>query len=57
MDQRDKFTVVDLASKYRIKTELYSILIREGNIYSPPKQDSTQKFLREIMMPKKVYQV
>ena len=55
MDQRDKFTVVDLAAKYRIKAELYNILIREGNIYLPPKQDSTQKFLREIMMAKNRY--
>ena len=55
MDQRDKFTVVDLAAKCRSKTELYSILIREGNIYLPPKQDSTQKFLREIMMAKRKY--
>ena len=55
MDQRDKFTIVDLAVKCRSKAELYSMLIREGNIYLPLKQDSTQKFLREIMMAKKNY--
>ena len=55
MDQRESFTILDLASKWRSKTELYNMLAREGNIYLPPKQDATQKFLRDILMGKKRY--
>ena len=53
MDQSEKFTVLDLASKCWSKTELYNILIREKSI-NLPKQDATQKLLREIMMGKKM---
>ena len=48
-------TVADLSVKFKSKIELYNVLVREGNIYLPQKQDATQKFLREIMMRKKLY--
>ena len=55
MERRDKITVSDLAAKFKSKAELYNILKREGEIYLPPKQDSTQKFLREVMSGRKLY--
>ena len=55
MERRDKITVSDLAAKFKSKAELYNILTREGEIYLPPKQDSTQKFLREVMRGRKLY--
>ena len=55
MDPVDNFTVLDLASKWRSKTEIYNLLSREGKIYLPPKQEATQVFLRDLMMGKKKY--
>ena len=55
MERRDKITVSDLAAKFKSKAELYNFLTREGEIYLPPKQDSTQKFLREVMSGRKLY--
>ena len=48
-------TVSDLSAKFKSKTELYNLLARESNIYLPPKQDSSQKFLRSIMLGSKLY--
>ena len=48
-------TVNDLAVKCKSKTELYNVLMREGNVYLPPKQDATQKYLRELLLGKKSY--
>ena len=45
----------DLDVKCKSKTELYNVLLREGNIYLPPKQDATQKYLRELLLGKKSY--
>ena len=44
-----------MSAKFKSKSELYNVLTREGNIYLPPKQDSTQKFLRSIMLGNKLY--
>ena len=55
MEQDQVMTVADLSAKFKSKIELYNVLVREGNIYLPPKKDVTQKFLREIMMGKKLY--
>ena len=55
MEQDQAMTVADLSVKFKSKIELYNVLVREGNIYLPPKQDATQKFLREIMMGKKLF--
>ena len=48
-------TVADLPEKFKSKVELDSVLTREGNIYLPPKQDATQKFLKEILLGNKLY--
>ena len=37
-----------------IKSELYNLLTREGKYYLPPKQYSTQKYLRDIFLGKKL---
>ena len=42
MEESDIFTVNDLSVKWKSKSELYNVLIREGNIYLPSKQDATQ---------------
>ena len=55
MEESDIFTVNDLAVKCKSKSVLYNVLIREGNIYLPPKQDATQKYLRELLLGKKQY--
>ena len=55
MEIDHSFTIRDLSSKYRIKTKLYNMLVREGQIYLPSKQEATQKFLRDVMMGKKNY--
>ena len=48
-------TVNDLTAKFKSKSKLYNVLVREGGIYLPPKQDSTQKFLRSILLGAKLY--
>ena len=55
MENINNLTVNDLSVKFKSKIELYNLLTREGDIYLPPKQDSTQKFLREIMLGDKLY--
>ena len=55
MEIDHSFTIRDLSSKCRSKTELYNMLVREGQIYLPSKQEATQKFLRDVMMGKKNY--
>ena len=55
MEMNVDFTIRDLAVKCRSKTELYNLLVREGSIFLPPIQDSTQKFLRELMLGDKQY--
>ena len=55
MEIDSSFTIRDLPSKCRSKTELYNMLVRECQIYLPPKQEATQRFLRDVMMGKKDY--
>ena len=55
MEQDQVMTVADLSVKFKSKIELNNVLVKEENIYLPPKQDATQKILREIMMGKKLY--
>ena len=55
MDLDQILTVNDLSVKFKSKIELYNLLTREGNIYLPPKQESTQKYLREIMLGNKLF--
>ena len=50
MESIHNISVYDLSMKLRRKIELYNLFTREGDIYVPPKQDSTQKFLREVML-------
>ena len=54
MESVECFTVLDLSSKWRSKTELYNLLIRQRKVYLPPKHDSTQSFLQDVMKGKKV---
>ena len=49
------YSVIDLAAKCKSKSELYNVLIRDGGIYLPPKQEATQKYLRSIMNGTKNY--
>ena len=51
----NNLTVNDFSVKIKTKIELYNLLTREGAIYLPPKQDSTQKFFSEIMLGHKLY--
>ena len=55
MEMHSNLTVNDLSVKFKSKTELYNMLTREGDLYLPPKQNSTQRFLRDIMLGKKLY--
>ena len=55
MNSNKDFTIRDLSANLKCKTELYNVLAREGNIYLPSKQDSTQKFLRSILLGTKLY--
>ena len=55
METSNIFTVKHLAAKCKSKTELYNLLIRDGKIYLPPKQDATQKYLRELIQGKKLH--
>ena len=55
METYNIFTVKHLAAKCKSKTELYNLLIRDGKIYLPPKQDATQKYLRELIQGKKLH--
>ena len=53
MELQFDFTVSDLASKWRSKTELYYVLTREGMLYLSPMKDWTQKFIWSLMRGKK----
>ena len=55
MEMSDQFTINDLAAKCKSKAEFYNLLTTEGGMYLPPIQDSTQAYLRGIMMGKKDY--
>ena len=55
MEMNNDLTINDLSVKFKSKTELYKVLVQEGSIYLPPKQDSTQKILRSIMLGSKLY--
>ena len=50
MEDNDEFTINDLASKWRSKTEPYNLLRRDGQLYLPPLQDATQKFLGSLLL-------
>ena len=55
MEFSNTLTVNDIAIKWKSKAEQYNVLMREGNIYLPPKQDATQKYWRALMLGKKLY--
>ena len=55
METDQAFTIWDLASKCKSKSELYNMLEREGQIYFPPKQEAIRRFLRDVMMGSKKY--
>ena len=55
MEASSLFTVNDLATKFKAKSELINVLSREGNIYLPPKRDITQKYLRKLLHGEKLY--
>ena len=55
MQQQYDFTMSDLVSKWRSKTELYNLLTCEEQLYLSPTKDCNQKFLRRIMKGEKLY--
>ena len=55
MESLRSLTVNNLSTKFKSKTKLCNLLTREGDIYLPLKQDSTQKFIRDIMLGIKLY--
>ena len=55
MGKRVHLTVNDLVAKFKSKSELYNLLTREGECYISPKQYSTQKYLRDVLLGKKLY--
>ena len=50
MEKNEGSKTTELAVKCRSKTEFYNLLIREGKICLPPKQDATQSYLRNIII-------
>ena len=44
MEMNNDLTINDLSVKFKSKTELYNVLVQEGSIYLPPKQDSHKNF-------------
>ena len=57
MEINNKLAVNNLLAKFKSKTELYNVLTREGNIYLPPKQDSTQQFFKHNALSQAVCKV
>ena len=55
MQNINNLIVNDLSVKFKTKIELYNLLTRDGAIYLPSKQDSTQKFLRDFILGDKLY--
>ena len=55
MERRVHLTVNDLAAKFKSMSELYNLLTRDDECYLPPKQYSTQKYLRDVLLAKKLY--
>ena len=53
MDVDHIFTISDVGTKCKSKSELYTVLTTEGGLYLPPKRDWTQKFLRQLMIGQK----
>ena len=54
MENSPIFIIKSLRAKFKSKTELCNVLIRDGKIYLPPKQDATQNYLRELIQGKKL---
>ena len=50
MEKNEGSKTTELAVKCRSKTEFYNLLIREGKICLPPKQDAAQSYLRNIII-------
>ena len=55
MERRVHLTVNNLDAKFKSKSELYNLLTREGECYISQKQYSTQKYLRVVLLGKKLY--
>ena len=54
MNMNVDFNINDLGSKCHSKHELYLVLTNEGGYYLPPMQDVTQRYLRYIMIGRKL---
>ena len=54
MEVDNSFTIKVLSSKCKSKTELYNMLVRDGQLYLP-KARGQSKILRDVMMGKKSY--
>ena len=53
MDVDRNFTISDVGTKCKSKSEFYSVLTTKGRLYLPPKRDWTQNFLLQQMIGKK----
>ena len=53
MDVDNNFTISDVGTKCKSKSEFYNVLTTERRLYLPPKWDWTQNFLRQLMIGKK----
>ena len=53
MEQQFYFTISNLTSKCRIKTEFYNVLTIEGDLYLPMIKDSIQIYIRSLMRGEK----
>ena len=49
----NNFTISDVGTKCKCKSEFYTILTTEGGLYLPPKRGWTQNFLLQLMIGKK----
>ena len=50
-----EYTVLELASKCRSKTEFYNTISRDANIYLSSSQNANHKYLRSIITGRKNY--
>ena len=55
MKQDQEMTVADLNVKFKSKTELYNVLLREANVYLPLNKIQLRKKIREVMLGHKLH--
>jgi hypothetical protein len=56
MEQKMQVNLLELGAKAQSKSEMYKILVNEGDIYLPPYKECSIRFIADIFQEKKKVQ-